>query len=108
MGAFQHSVLRVAAFARDAGRGPSLIFGDSSTCALGKGQWRHRAHSPITDELGLSGSQLGGHLITHVELGRNGRYRTNVWNYPGASKLGPCRSRMHPTVKAGAMLMDAI
>ncbi len=48
------------------------------------------------------------HLNT-VELGKNGRYRTNVWNYPGASKTGANSDlAMHPTVKPVPMIMDAI
>jgi DNA modification methylase len=48
------------------------------------------------------------HLNT-VELGKNGRYRTNVWNYPGATKTGANADlAMHPTVKPVPMIMDAI
>jgi len=50
------------------------------------------------------------HLNT-IELGRNGRYRTNVWDYPGATSLdarGRSSLAMHPTVKPTAMVMDAI
>lgn len=47
--------------------------------------------------------------INNVELGRNGRYRTNVWNYRGARKTGAnSELALHPTVKPVAMLMDAI
>lgn len=44
-------------------------------------------------------------------LGDSGRYRTNVWDYPGISSIGPNRSEqlaMHPTVKPTAMVADAI
>lgn len=54
--------------------------------------------------------KVGGapHLNT-VELGRNGRYRTNVWAYPAATKAGPdAELAMHPTVKPVTMIMDAI
>lgn len=48
------------------------------------------------------------HLNT-VELGRNGRYRTNVWEYPAASKTGSDADlAMHPTVKPVPMIIDAI
>src|SRR5437868_13502995 len=47
----------------------------------------------------------------NVELGKNGRWRSNVWTYPGASSLG-CEAREglqhHPTVKPVAMLEDAL
>jgi DNA modification methylase len=45
--------------------------------------------------------------INNVELGRRGRWRANVWTYPGASSLGSDARRGlkdHPTVKPTAML----
>jgi len=47
----------------------------------------------------------------NVELGKNGRYRTNVWKYAGANSFGADRDEalaMHPTVKTVQMLADAI
>lgn len=44
-------------------------------------------------------------------LGDTGRYRTNVWDYPGISSMGAGRAEaleMHPTVKPTAMVADAI
>ncbi|QTH20101.1 DNA modification methylase [Rhizorhabdus wittichii] len=46
-----------------------------------------------------------------VELGRHGRHRCNVWDYPSPNSFG--RTRMddlaaHPTVKPVAMVADAI
>ncbi len=44
-------------------------------------------------------------------LGETGRYRTNVWDYPGISSLGGRRMdelAMHPTVKPVALVADAI
>jgi DNA modification methylase len=49
--------------------------------------------------------------INNVELGKNGRWRSNVWTYPGASSMGSeARKglRHHPTVKPVAMLEDAL
>jgi len=49
----------------------------------------------------------------NIELGRFGRYRTNVWKYPSASTLsrkggeGDLLS-MHPTVKPMTLVVDAI
>jgi DNA modification methylase len=46
-----------------------------------------------------------------IELGKFGRYRTNVWDYPGVNTLKGGRLdelRMHPTVKPVAMVADAI
>jgi DNA modification methylase len=49
--------------------------------------------------------------INNVELGRRGRWRSNVWTYPGASSLGSDARRGlkdHPTVKPTAMLEDVL
>jgi DNA modification methylase len=48
--------------------------------------------------------------INNVELGKHGRYRTNVWNYAGVNSFGGDRSdlNLHPTVKPVAMVADAI
>jgi len=49
--------------------------------------------------------------INTFGLGEGGRYRTNVWDYPGVNSLHPGRDEdlaMHPTVKPVAMVMDAI
>ena len=49
--------------------------------------------------------------VNNVELGKRGRWRSNVWIYPGASSLGSDARRGlkdHPTVKPTAMLEDAL
>jgi DNA modification methylase len=49
--------------------------------------------------------------LDNVELGRRGRNRTNVWNYPGMSSFGKERDSLrglHPTVKPVAMIADAL
>lgn len=49
--------------------------------------------------------------INNVELGRHGRYRTNVWQYAGANAFSATRGddlAMHPTVKPVALVADAI
>ena len=49
--------------------------------------------------------------VNNVELGKRGRWRSNVWTYPGASSLGSDARRGlkdHPTVKPTAMLEDAL
>ncbi|MFC4295984.1 site-specific DNA-methyltransferase [Novosphingobium tardum] len=46
-----------------------------------------------------------------VELGRHGRNRTNVWDYPSVNSLQGSRREdlaLHPTVKPVAMVADAI
>jgi DNA modification methylase len=50
------------------------------------------------------------HLNT-IELGRHGRYRTNVWDYAGVNTFRSGRDaelEMHPTVKPTALVIDAI
>lgn len=53
-----------------------------------------------------------GKHINNFGLGDNGRYRTNVWDYPGANSLkkGGGRKELedHPTPKCVAMVADAI
>jgi DNA modification methylase len=47
----------------------------------------------------------------NIELGKNGRWRSNVWSYPGASTIGSDSRKglqHHPTVKPVAMLHDAL
>jgi DNA modification methylase len=50
----------------------------------------------------------------NVELGKHGRNRTNVWNYPGATGIDGRSTEeghllgMHPTVKPVHMIADAI
>ena len=47
--------------------------------------------------------------VNHVDLGSKGRYRTNVWDYPGVSSFaGRQDLEMHPTVKPVALVADAI
>ena len=49
--------------------------------------------------------------INNVELGRNGRNRSNVWSYPGANCFARGRERdslEHVTPKNVAMIQDAI
>lgn len=48
--------------------------------------------------------------INNVALGKHGRYRTNLWSYPGVNSFGHSRSdlELHPTVKPIALVMDAI
>jgi len=53
---------------------------------------------------------LAPHTNT-FKLGQHGRYRTNVWDYPGVNSLKPERMdelAMHPKVKPVALVADAI
>jgi DNA modification methylase len=47
----------------------------------------------------------------NIQLGKTGRWRSNVWTYPGASSVGSDSRgglQFHPTVKPEAMCADAI
>ena len=49
----------------------------------------------------------------NIQLGKFGRYRTNVWNYPGANSFSRSDSEgnllaLHPTPKPVALIADAI
>lgn len=49
--------------------------------------------------------------VNSFGLGETGRYRTNVWDYPGISSISAKRSEelaMHPTVKPVALVADAL
>jgi len=49
--------------------------------------------------------------MNNVQLGKHGRYRTNVWDYPGVNSFGHNRTQDlqdHPTVKPVALVADAI
>jgi DNA modification methylase len=50
--------------------------------------------------------------LNNIQLGRFGRSRTNIWNYPGASSFARKGSErglaLHPTVKPIALVSDAI
>jgi DNA modification methylase len=49
--------------------------------------------------------------INNIQLGKGGRWRSNLWQYPGASSMGSDARRglkEHPTVKPTAMLEDAL
>lgn len=48
--------------------------------------------------------------INTIQLGKYGRYRTNVWTFAGVNSFGKQQQdlKMHPTVKPVAMLVEAI
>lgn len=62
-------------------------------------------------ELVLILKKPGASHINNVQLGRHGRYRTNVWDYAGINSFGAKRDEelaIHPTVKPIALVADAI
>ena len=49
--------------------------------------------------------------INNVELGKHGRYRTNLWTFAGANAFGAARDadlEAHPTVKPVTLVAEAI
>lgn len=47
----------------------------------------------------------------HIQLGKYGRYRTNIWEYPGIRATNPASLellKLHPTVKPVSMLHDIL
>jgi DNA modification methylase len=49
--------------------------------------------------------------VNNIQLGKTGRWRSNIWTYPGASSVGSDSRgglQFHPTVKPEAMCADAI
>lgn len=53
----------------------------------------------------------GAAVTNNVQLGKFGRYRTNLWTAPGSSSFGKNRMKelgSHPTPKNVAMIADAI
>ena len=49
--------------------------------------------------------------VNNIQMGKAGRWRSNVWTYPGASSVGSdARAHLgdHPTVKPCRMLEDAL
>ena len=62
-------------------------------------------------ELVVVAKKPGAGHINNVELGKHGRYRTNVWDYAGANAFRAGRDEdleTHPTVKPVGLVADAI
>lgn len=62
-------------------------------------------------ELVLVYQNGAGRFTNNINLGATGRYRTNVWNYPGMTSMRQGRLddlALHPTVKPVALVADAI
>ena len=52
-----------------------------------------------------------GEYCNNIQLGKNGRYRSNIWQYQGmniSTKQANKLSKLHPTVKSTAMLIDIL
>jgi DNA modification methylase len=56
-------------------------------------------------------SSAGAPHINNFELGQHGRYRTNVWTYPGVNTFtakGHELLALHPTVKPVSLIADTL
>lgn len=72
----------------------------------GMGTYLRSAHELIP--VFCNGDKLA---VNNVELGRHGRYRSNVWSYPGANRRGSSANDAlahHPTPKPVEMVRDAL
>lgn len=74
----------------------------------GMGSFYRSAHELIF----LFKNGTGSHR-NNIQLGKFGRYRTNVWNYPGANAFSRSEAEgnllaLHPTPKPVALIADAI
>jgi DNA modification methylase len=74
----------------------------------GMGSFYRSAHELVF----LFKNGTGSHR-NNIQLGKFGRYRTNVWNYPGANTFSRSDSEgnllaLHPTPKPVALIVDAI
>jgi DNA modification methylase len=54
-----------------------------------------------------------GKHVNNIQLGQFGRYRSNLWKYPGANSFARATDEgnmleLHPTVKPVAMIVDAL
>jgi hypothetical protein len=82
-----------------------------NVCVWAKGNGGMGSFYRSEHELILVWRVAGACHTNNVQLGRFGRNRTNVWQYPGANSFGRDRTEMlelHPTVKPVALLTDAI
>jgi DNA methylase len=79
-------------------------------CVWGQEQWRHGSLYRSQREFVFVFKSGTEPHINNAELGKHGRYRTNVWSYAGVNSFGPDRSdlALHPTVKPIALVADAI
>jgi DNA modification methylase len=74
----------------------------------GMGSFYRSAHELVF----LFKNGTGSHR-NNIQLGKFGRYRTNVWNYPGANSFSRSDDEgnllaLHPTPKPVALIVDAI
>lgn len=82
----------------------NLIVWDKGTGGMGS-FYRSR------HEIIILAKRSGADHLNRVQLGSNGRDRSNVWSYSGVNGFGKAKAKirdLHPTVKPMAMVRDAI
>jgi DNA modification methylase len=81
-----------------------------NVCVWDKGQGGMGSLYRSQHELILVLKKAGAAHANLVQLGKNGRNRTNVWDYPGANASREGREDLarHPTPKPVAMVADAL
>lgn len=82
----------------------NLIVWDKQSGGMG-------SHYRSRHELIFLMKRTGDAHTNRVQLGKNGRDRSNVWSYPGMSGAGAEKAHLrglHPTVKPVAMVKDAL
>jgi DNA modification methylase len=97
--------------------GELLIAGDAvfeerlNICVWDKGHGGMGSLYRSQHELvGVFKKGTGSH-VNNVALGKNGRNRTNVWNFPGMAGFSKARKKalkLHPTVKPVALVAEAL
>ena len=91
---------------------PRRLLRAQKSLLLEQGQWRDGVVLSLQQELVFRLQAGLRRAPQHVQLGRFGRYRTNVWHYPGVNSFVRSSegnlSALHPTVKPMAMVADAM
>ena len=79
----------------------NLCVWNKSSAGMGGGGYRSQ------HELAFMWKDPGGPHINNVQLGKFGRNRTNVWDFPGAAGLRK-ELELHPTPKPVSLVAEAI
>ena len=99
-----HSLeLQVAAY-------PVFIRQAKEPLCVGQGCRWHGLVLPFSARASLCFKNGTAPHINNFNLGEKGRYRSNLWNYPGANTAPDRREALeiHPTVKPVSMFVDAM
>lgn len=88
------------------------VFDDRlNVCVWDKGQGGQGALYRSQHELIVVFKKGRAPHLNNVALGKHGRYRTNIWSFPGMGGFGKGRKKareLHPTVKPVALVAEAL